>query len=191
MHCGGRLVPLSRTRRRRRNAAISRNSRSRTARSTSATSRRGRPRSSSPRRFGPPPGAPIPLTRPCPLSAGCGRPSPRRGFGHQGRSCGSPPRAGTASSSASATDLGRAAQLFAARPTALEGYAVATTDTGHTGSGLTAEWAVGHSRKAGRFRPPRRAPDDRSPQGRGQQVLWQGSRRCRSGTPARPAGARG
>lgn len=27
------------------------------------------------------------------------------------------------------------------------GYAVATTDTGHTGSGLTAEWAVGHPEK--------------------------------------------
>ncbi|MCB5424998.1 tannase/feruloyl esterase family alpha/beta hydrolase [Altererythrobacter sp. CC-YST694] len=27
------------------------------------------------------------------------------------------------------------------------GYAVATTDTGHTGSGLTAEWAVGHTEK--------------------------------------------
>ena len=27
------------------------------------------------------------------------------------------------------------------------GYAVATTDTGHTGSGLTAEWAVGHFEK--------------------------------------------
>ncbi|MBS1240363.1 MAG: Tannase and feruloyl esterase, partial [Proteobacteria bacterium] len=28
-----------------------------------------------------------------------------------------------------------------------KGYAVATTDTGHTGSGLTAEWAVGHPEK--------------------------------------------
>lgn len=27
------------------------------------------------------------------------------------------------------------------------GYAVATTDTGHTGSGLTAEWAIGHPEK--------------------------------------------
>ncbi|KPL66941.1 feruloyl esterase [Erythrobacter sp. SG61-1L] len=27
------------------------------------------------------------------------------------------------------------------------GYAVATTDTGHTGSGLTAEWAIGHTQK--------------------------------------------
>ena len=28
-----------------------------------------------------------------------------------------------------------------------KGYAVATTDTGHTGNGLTAEWAVGHPEK--------------------------------------------
>lgn len=28
-----------------------------------------------------------------------------------------------------------------------QGYATATTDTGHTGSGLTAEWAVGHPEK--------------------------------------------
>jgi hypothetical protein len=31
------------------------------------------------------------------------------------------------------------------------GYAVATTDTGHTGSGLTAEWAIGHPDKLADF----------------------------------------
>jgi hypothetical protein len=32
-------------------------------------------------------------------------------------------------------------------PTLAQGYAVVATDTGHTGSGLTAEWAVGHPEK--------------------------------------------
>jgi feruloyl esterase len=32
-------------------------------------------------------------------------------------------------------------------PTLAQGYAVVATDTGHTGTGLTAEWAVGHPEK--------------------------------------------
>lgn len=32
-------------------------------------------------------------------------------------------------------------------PTLAQGYAVVATDTGHTGNGLTAEWAVGHPEK--------------------------------------------
>ena len=91
---------------------------------------------------------PASRSRGCPRSAGSRASSVRRATHRSSSRCGCRPRAGTGSSRAWATAASPGRSRTTASPRAVErGYAAASTDTGHKGSGIDATWALGHPEK--------------------------------------------